>query len=177
MKEGNMDFFEVVRTRRSVRAYSSRPVETDKLQAILQAANLAPSAGNLQAYEIFVAQSQTVRDRLAQAAGMQEFITQAPVALVFCANPRRSAGKYGQRGATLYCLQDATIACAYAQLAAAALGLASVWVGAFEEDEVRRAIGVGADLRPVAILPLGYAAEAPGPSSRRPLRDLVHRLE
>lgn len=172
-----MNFFETIRARRSVRAYSSRPVEADKLQPILEAANLAPSAGNLQAYEIFVAQSQIVRDRLAQAAGMQEFIAQAPVALVFCANPRRSAGKYGQRGATLYCLQDATIACAYAQLAAASLGLGSVWVGAFEDDEVRRAIGVGKDLIPVAILPLGYPSETPAPSSRRPLRDLVHRLE
>ncbi len=99
---------------------------------------------------------------------------QAPLVLVFCAHPARSAKKYGQRGATLYGVQDATIACAYAQLAATALGLASVWVGAFDDEAVRAAIGAGQDLLPVAILPIGYAGEEPEMSTRRSLDDLVH---
>jgi nitroreductase len=74
-------------------------------------------------------------------------------------------------------VQDATIACAYAQLAATALGLATVWIGAFDEAAVRRAIDVGDDLRPVAILPIGYAAENPDRSTRRSVADLVHRIE
>ena len=117
------------------------------------------------------------RQALARSTNGQDFITQAPLALVFCAHPGRSAQKYGQRGTTLYCLQDATIACAYAQLAVTALGLASVWVGAFSEEAVRAAIGVSHDLRPVAFLPIGYAAETPEHRSRRALVELVHRIE
>ena len=108
-----------------------------------------------------------------RASYEQEFIAQAQTALVFCAHPARSAGKYGERGIALYCVQDATIACAYAQLAATALGLASVWVGAFNDEMVSTAIGVSEDLRPVAILPIGYPGKQPKIRPRRALSDLV----
>jgi len=170
-----MDYFELLDKRHSIRSYTSQPVEDEKLHAILQAANCAPSAGNLQAYEIYVVTDATRLQALARAALDQMFIVQAPVALVFCANPARCSQKYGRRGTTLYCIQDATIACAFAHLAAAALGLGSVWVGAFDEDGVRRVIGVWEDLRPIAILPVGYPGEKPDTTSRRQLSSLVHR--
>jgi nitroreductase len=172
-----MDFFDVVRTRQSIRAYQDKPIEPEKLQQILDTINRAPSAGNLQGYEVYLVTNCAVMQALARSTSGQDFIMQALLALVFCAHPSRSAQKYAQRGTTLYCVQDATIACAYAQLAVTALGLASVWVGAFNEDAVRAAIGVGHDLRPVAFLPIGYAAEAPEHRSRRTLVDLVHRIE
>src|SRR5512139_13940 len=172
-----MDFFEVVKTRQSIRAFQGRPIEADLIQQILNTINRAPSAGNLQGYEVYLVTNCDVLQALARSTSGQDFITQAPLALVFCAHPARSAKKYGQRGTTLYCLQDATIACAYAQLAVTALGLASVWVGAFDEDAVRAAIGVSRDLRPVAFLPIGYAAETPEHRSRRALAELVHRIE
>ena len=172
-----MDFFELINVRRSVRAFAAQPLADEHLQAILAAANRAPSAGNRQAYEIFVVTDVRRKTRLVEAAGGQQFLAQAPVTLAFCAHPARSAERYGRRGVALYCVQDATIACAYAQLAVTALGLASVWVGAFNEDAVRAAIGVGHDLRPVAFLPIGYAAEVPMERGRRALEDLVHRLE
>ena len=163
-----MEFFELIQKRRSIRAYTSQAIETEKLQAILEAANRAPSAGNLQAYEIYMVDQPARLRALARASLDQDFIAQAPVALVFCAHAARSSRKYGQRGASLYCVQDATIGCTFALLAITALGLASVWVGAFDEDGVRQAIGAGADLRPVAILPVGYPGEQPEASSRRP---------
>ena len=172
-----MEFFEVIRTRQSIRAFQDRPVEPDKLQQILEAINRAPSAGNLQGYEVYLVTNRACLQAMTRAAVGQDFIEQAPLALVFCAHPARSARKYSQRGTTLYCVQDATIACAYAQLAVTALGLASVWVGAFNEEEARAAIGVGEDLRPVAILPIGYAAETPEHRSRRALTELVQRIE
>jgi len=170
-------FFRVVRARHSIRAFADRPVAAEMLQAILDAANRAPSAGNLQAYAIYVVTNPAARGALARAAFDQAFVGQAPVALVFCAHPARSAWKYGERGRTLYCVQDATIACAYAQLAAAALGLATVWVGAFDEEAVRRALGADRDLRPVAVLPIGYPAEEPEITGRRPLESLVHYIK
>ena len=172
-----MDFFEVVKMRQSIRAFQDKPIEPEQLRQILETINRAPSAGNLQGYEVYLVTHCDVLQALARSTNGQDFITQAPLALVFCAHPARSAQKYGQRGTTLYCVQDATIACAYAQLAVTALGLASVWVGAFSEDAVRSAIGVGPDLRPVAFLPIGYAAETPERRSRRTLAELVHRVE
>ncbi|MCS7314309.1 MAG: nitroreductase family protein [Bryobacterales bacterium] len=171
-----MEFFDLIRARRSVRAYAPRPVEEDKVQQILTAANLAPSAGNLQAYEIYLVRDRQVRVELARASLDQWFVSEAPVALVFCAHPERSASKYGRRGARLYALQDATIACTFAMLAATELGLASVWVGAFDDEGVRRAIRAPEGHQPVAILPIGYPAEHPAPAPRRSLADLVHEI-
>jgi nitroreductase len=172
-----MDFFEVVKTRQSIRAYQDRPIAPEQLQQILDTIDRAPSAGNLQGYEVYLVTNCTVMQALARSTNGQDFIAQASLALVFCAHPARSAQRYRERGTTLYCVQDATIACAYAQLAVTALGLASVWVGAFNEEAVRAAIGVGHDLRPVAFLPIGYAAETPEMRPRRALSELVHRIE
>jgi len=172
-----MDFFELIEARRSVRLYSPAQVEEHKLEAILKAANRAPSAGNLQAYEIYLLRDRAVRLAVARAALDQWFISEAPVALVFCANPERSASRYGRRGVRLYSIQDATIACTFAMLAATALGLSTVWVGAFDDDGVRRAIGAPEGHQPVAILPIGYPSEQPAPTPRRALEDLVHEAE
>lgn len=171
-----MDFFEVIRERRSVRVFQEKGVEEEKIKAIIEAANAAPSAGDLQAYEIYFTRSVTKRRDLVQAALAQEFIAEAPVAIIFCANPRRSAMKYGDRGAELYSIQDATIACAYAQLTATALGLGAVWVGAFNDTKVLHVIGAPHTLKPVAILCIGYPAESPAPTPRRGIKDLVHEV-
>ena len=156
-----MDFFEVINQRHSSRTYQDRPVEPEKLQRILQAADQAPSAGNLQAYEIYQVCDDKCKAALAKAAESQDFLAQASVVLVFCANANKSASKYKERGADLYCVQDATIACTFAMLAATALGLSTVWVGAFDEDEVRFIMNAPHGHRPVVILPIGYAAEMP----------------
>jgi nitroreductase len=176
-RQAIMDFFEVVKTRQSIRAYQDQPIDPATIQQILDVINRAPSAGNLQGYEVYLVTKRDVIQALAHSTSGQNFITQAALVLVFCAHPERSAQRYNERGRSLYCIQDATIACAYAQLAVTALGLASVWVGAFNEDAVRTAIGVGSDLRPVAFLPIGYAAETPEHRSRRALAELVHRIE
>lgn len=169
-----MEFFDVLKARRSIRAFRATPVEEEKLKAILEAANSAPSAGNLQAYEIYLVKDRSQRKALAQAALWQDFVAQAPLALVFCAHPARAEGRYGQRGVRLYALQDATIACTFAMLAVTALGLATVWVGAFDDEAVHRAIGSPAGIIPVAILPIGYAGEKAEPTARRRLERLVH---
>ena len=171
-----MDFFELVKARRSVRTYEPQAVEEDKLEQILEAANRAPSAGNLQAYVILVVRDGATKQALVRAALNQGFVGQAPVVLAFFAHRLLSASKYKQRGADLYSVQDATVACAYAQLAATALGLGSVWVGAFDDAEVSRVLKAKPDWRPVALLPLGYPAESPEPTPRRPLNGLVQQV-
>lgn len=168
------DFFEIVRRRHSVRRYrSEQPVSREQLHAILEVACAAPSAGDLQSYRIAIATSPEQRLALRAAAGDQAFLADAPACLVFCADPRRAANRYGERGASLYAVQDATIAASYAQLAAVAAGLASAWVGDFDEVAVRVALNVPAELRPIALIPIGTAAEVPEETPRRPLTDIL----
>lgn len=167
-----MEFFEVLKKRRSIREFEDREIEEEKLRQILEVARSAPSAGNLQAYQIFVVKDLATKKDLAKAALGQDFIFQAPVVLVFVTHPERSA-KYGQRGKNLYCLQDATIAATFAWLAAVDLGLTGVWVGAFEDSEVKKVLKIQKDWQPVAILPFGYPAESPSSTSRRALKDIV----
>lgn len=166
-----MNFFEVVEKRLSIRAFATEPVEPEKLQQILETANRAPSAGNLQGYEIFVVKDAETRAALAKAALEQGFIAEAPVVLVFCTNAARSAQKYGRRGETLYTIQDATIACTFAMLAVTAVNLSSVWVGAFNTEAVQEIIGA-----PSGIVPIGYAAGEPRLTPRRKLADIVHTI-
>ena len=168
-----MNTFDAIQARHSVRAYQPRPIEPANWDLLLQAISRAPSAGNLQAYQVYVIRNDGTKRRLARAALGQEFLAQAPVVLVFCACPQRSA-KYGRRGAELYCLQDATIAVAYAQLAATAAGLATCWIGAFDEGEVAQVLDLPTAERPVAMLPIGYAAEGPRKRERRSLEELIH---
>jgi len=95
------------------------------------------------------------------------------VVLVFSADPVRSATRFGERGANIYALQDATIAAAYAQLAVVATGLASTWVGDFDEQRVKELLELDADLVPVSLLSVGYPAETAELSPRRHLDEMV----
>ena len=171
-----MEFFETLQARQSIRAFSQESLEPELVGKILEAINSAPSAGNLQAFEVYLVTSNELRRKLAKTASDQAFLAQAPAVLVFCAHPARSQGRYGERGAELYSLQDATIACTYAMLAATALGLSSVWVGAFEEKEVGRVLGLPGEYRTVALLPVGKGAESPPRPSRRNPDEIIHRI-
>ena len=166
----NLEFFSVLQRRRSIRSYTSQPVEEEKLRKIFEAANLAPSAGNLQAYHAYAFRDLAKRHELATAAKGQAFIEEAPVCLVFSTDPTRSAKIYGDRGSELYSIQDATIAGTYAMLAAVDLGLATVWIGDFDEEAVKKVVGDPG--RPVVMFSLGYAAEEPKPAGRRAIEEI-----
>ena len=172
-----MNFQDIIQNRHSIRAYTSQPVEPAELQQILEAINRAPSAGNLQAFEVYVVTEAKHREALVRASGGQEFLLQAPVVLIFCAHAARSVERYGKRGTSLYCIQDATIACTFAMLAAADLGLSTVWVGAFVEEAVRQVAGIPEEHRPIAMLPIGHADGPPRIRPRRELGDVVHQVK
>lgn len=171
-----MEFFEVLKKRHSTRDYQDKPVEKEKLTKILEAANSAPSAGDLQAYEIFVIKSLEKKKELAESAHGQDFIAEAPVVLVFCSDSSRSSRRYGKRGEQLYSLQDTTIAATFAMLAATDLSLSTVWVGSFDDEEVLKVLGNPEGLIPIAILPIGYPAGKTYATSRRKLEDLIHEI-
>jgi len=171
-----MDFFDVVHNRRSIRAFSDKKIAPETVHRILETANLAPSAGDIQAYIITIVRDEEKKHELAIAALDQEFVGRAPVVLVFSADNKQSELKYGDRNYELYAIQDATIAAAYCQLAASALGLGTVWVGGFDTLEVSRLIGAQEEEVPVAIIPVGYPNEKPERTSRKELKELVREM-
>ena len=169
-----MDTLQTIAKRRSVRAFKDDQIPEEILMKILEAARAAPSAGNRQARDIIVVNNREIKKTLTEAALGQRFIEEAPIVLVFCAIPERSAQRYGDRGRNLYCVLDAAASAENVLLAAHALGLGTCWIGAFNDDMVARALGFPSDARPVAIIPLGYPAEKPDETPRLIFKEFIH---
>lgn len=169
-----MDVVSCIEGRTSIRAFKPDPVEDAVIDEGLRLANMAPSAGNLQARDFIVVRSAATKKALMQAAYTQEFVRTAPVLVVFCANLDRIA-HYGDRGRGLYCLQDVAAALQNFSLFLHSKGLGSVWIGAFDEAEAAAALGTPPHVRPLAIVPIGYPAEGGLRRKRLPLDQLVHR--
>lgn len=168
-----MEFSEVIEKRRSVRHFNTKlTVSDDDVRALLDVAVSAPTAGNIQPWRFFVIRSSDARQRLA-AALHQKWATAAPVTIVVCVDPRPCGARYGDRGEMLYSIQDTAAAVQNLLLAAVDRGLASCWVGAFDENAVRDAIGAVRPVTPIAVLPIGYSAEAAGRPARRPLAEVT----
>jgi nitroreductase len=169
-----MDVFEAIKKRRSIRAFKGGDVSPETVEKLVEAARWAPSAGNIQPWEFIIVRKPEIKKRLAEAALSQAFIEEAPVVIVVCADENRSAIGYGVRGKTLYCIQDTAAAIQNIHLTALSLGLSTCWVGAFKEEEARQILNVPRGVRPVAIIPVGYANESPSPRKRRPINEIVH---
>lgn len=168
-----MDVEECIEGRTSIRDFKSDPVDDEIVREALRMANLAPSAGNLQARDFVVVRNAHAKKMLAQAAYGQDFVRTAPVVVVCCANFER-IGHYGARGRSLYCLQDVAAAIQNMSLYLHGKGMGSVWVGAFDEERAGAAIGVPSHVRPVALVPFGYPAEKGVHRRRLPLDSIVH---
>ena len=168
-----MELSEAIKGRRSIRAYKQQNVPEEIVEKLIDAASFAPSAGNIQPWKFVIARKQDTKKKLAQAAD-QAFIEEAPVVIVVCANEERSSMGYGFRGKTLYCIQDTAAATQNILLTAYSLGLGTCWIGAFNEDEAKKAINAPEEIRPVAIIPVGYANEAPTQRNRRPISQITH---
>lgn len=170
-----MEFEEVLKKRHSVRKFQKKEIPKRIIGKILEMANLSPSSGNLQARSVIIAKDKDMKEKISEAALNQDFIIEAPVVFVVCANLEESSVKYGERGIELYSIQDATIFSSYLQLAITSLGLASCWVGALNEDEIRKILGLSEKIRPIAIIPVGYADEKPDITSRKNLNELIKK--
>jgi nitroreductase len=164
-----MDFMEIVRNRRSVRKFRPDPVPQAKLDQVLEAARLAPSWANGQCWTFVVVTDAKAKQRLAQAGN--EWIEQAPAIIAACADPKKSGVKKDQG----YYLLDIGIALEHLVLAATDQGLATCWIGWFDEQKAKSALGVPKDVRVVALTPLGYADESPEARPRRSLGEIVYR--
>lgn len=164
-----MDVFEVIKSRRSIRKYLEAPVESEKLGKILEAGSLAPSAGNLQNWKFIVVTKPEVREKLADAAFQQFWMTSAPIFIVVCADIESTKKFYGIRGERLYSIQNAAAATMNMITVATSEGLGTCWISAFEEDMVKRALNIPDHVRPQVILTLGYPDEHPPVPQKKPI--------
>ncbi len=165
-----MDVYEAIRLRKAVRSYEDRPVEKDKLERVLNAARLAPSARNMQEWRFVVVSERATREALRDAANNQAFVAEAPIVIAGCAVKSDHVMRCGQPSYAI----DVAIATGHLILAAAAEGLGTCWIGAFDEGEVRRALNIPSGVRVVELLTLGYPVDAaPVSKNRLPLREVV----
>jgi nitroreductase len=171
-----MNFTDALTGRRSVRRYKDLPVSRDVVAWLIDAAEAAPSAGNLRARKYVVVAKEEMRRALSIAAYNQSQVAEAPVIIVVCADVLRSSSRYGDRG-SLYSIQDATAAVMCILLAAHDRGLGTCWVGAFDDDVVREALSLEENVLPVAIISVGYPDESPSPARRRDLGEIVSWVE
>lgn len=180
-----METLEAIKTRRSIRKFSDQPVEPEKLQAVLEAVQQAPSWSNMQCWSLVVVQDQNVRTKISELSFVESFfatygyksnpaqkgLAQAPIVLVACADPLKSGDLHGEQ----YYMADLGIATQNLMLAAHDLGLGTVFVGVFDEEQLKDLLGIPANIRIVGLFPLGYpASEAKAGPPRKPLSDFIH---
>ncbi len=167
------DMMSIIQQRRSVRAFYPDPIPPEHVESMMEALRWAPSAGNRQPWHFFFVFNSEVKKALAAAAFNQEFVSQAPLAVVVCALPGKSEARYGKRGRDLYVYQDTAAAVENLLLLATSLGYGSCWVGAFDENRAKQALQLPEEMRPVAIVPIGKAAEDPSPPSRLRRNEII----
>jgi nitroreductase len=167
-----MDIFEAIRTRYSCRKYLPKPVEDEKLRQVLEAARLAPSASNRQEWRLVVVTDPAKRQQLMAAASAQKFVGEASVVIACCAETDGHVMRCGEKCYPI----DVAIAIDHMTLAAAALGLGTCWIGAFDAQAVRKVLGIPDAVPVVDLLTLGYPADAPpAQKNRLPLERIVKR--
>lgn len=165
-----MDVMEAIMRRYSVRSYQDRPVEEEKLESILEAARLAPSANNRQEWRFIVVRDKNTRQRLMRAARNQAFVGQAPVVIACCASTDNHVMTCGQLCYPI----DVAIAIEHMALKATEEGLGTCWIGAFYEEQVKEILGIPEDIRVVELLALGYPDKPhPNHKDRLSLEEIV----
>lgn len=171
-----------IESRRSIRKYADKPVEDEKLMALLESARLAPSGSNTQPWHFIVVKSEETRRKLAQVSHKQEWMLSAPVFVVCIADIGSRLGE----GSGSYIdeknpepelkkvIRDTSIAIEHIVLEAENQGLGTCWVAWFVQEELRPVLNIPDDKYVVSILTLGYAAEMPKPRPRKELQDMIH---
>lgn len=170
-----MDLNDIISNRRSIRAYKSQELPEETINQLIDAARKAPSAGNVQPWAFVVVSKQETKEELSRAAYGQRWLEGASVVIVVCVDEQRAEESYGERGKVLYCIQDTAAAIQNMLLSACALGLGTCWVGAFKEGEIRRIISSPPEMRPIALISVGYPAESPKVRTRRSIHEIVFK--
>ena len=165
-----MEFTELVHKRYSVRAYKPDPIEKDKIDHILEAARMAPTAANRQPFGLVVAHTEKIRSDLLRVYDHEWFV-QAPLVICACGYPEMGWVRYDGKS---YIDVDVAIVMDHLILAAADLGLGTCWVASFNVETARDVFGLPDKFEPIVLTPLGYPNDQPSPKERKKMFDLVH---
>jgi len=160
-----MEILKAVKERRSIRHFQKKDIPRDLIDKLVDALLWAPSAGNLQARKFYFVEDGKLRGEIVPAALGQGFIAEAPLVIVSCTD-NMIFGRYGDRGVNLYAIEDVAASIMGMMLVAHENGLGTVWVGAFREDMVIEIMDLPKNLRPIAIVPVGYPAKTPSAPPR-----------
>lgn len=165
-----MEIMEALRGRQSVKTYLPTPVEQEKVEKVLEAGRLAPSAFNHQYRRFVVVTDPAVKKEIREKAGAQPMIEQAPVVIVLCATEENEfVMPCGEKNYPI----DMALCGAYMMLEAYEQGLGTCWLGAFNADAVKEILGVPAEARVVTMIPLGYHDGTQERKPRKPLSEIV----
>jgi len=164
-----LDVFEAIRNRSSIRRYKNTQVEEEKLVKILESARIAPSASNRQKWKFIVVTKSETRKKLVKAAYDQNFVGEAPVTIVACSTEPERRMPCGQYAYPI----DISIAVSFMILEATEQGLGTCWLGAFNEEKVKKILDIPEEIRVPAMFTLGYPDETPCPRPRKELTDIV----
>ena len=172
-----MDFLQLAADRYSVRSFSDRPIEQEKMERILKAGELAPTAVNFQPQKIYILKS---KEALGKIRSLTRFVYDAPVVLLFCADLSKawkSSVEHGYNTGEM----DVSIVCTHMMLEAWELGIGSVWVRGFDTRQVAKAFDLPNNIKPIFLLPIGYPSADSVPYAQwhntyRPLSELVEEL-
>ncbi|MCM8817186.1 MAG: nitroreductase family protein [Candidatus Omnitrophica bacterium] len=166
-----MEFQELISKRYSVRSYKTDPVEKWKIEKIIEAARIAPSAANRQPYKIIVIETEGRKDELKKIYCADWFV-QAPIVIAICGIKSAAwTRKDGKNHVDI----DCAIAMDHMILAATDIGLGTCWICAFDPIEAKRILNLPEDIEPVAFTPVGYPADSPKPKKRKDIAELVCR--
>lgn len=160
-----MTILDAVKNRRSIRKFLQKEIPNTILEDLKEALIWAPSAGNLQARKFYFVFEKKTKEKLATAALNQNFIIKAPLVIVVCTDSHIGL-HYRERGVNLYAIQDAAASIMGMMLVAHELGLGSVWIGAFDETEASKILNLPGNLRPVAMVPVGFPLSIPSAPPR-----------
>ncbi len=164
-----MDVMKAIETRRSIRSYKDKEIEEDKLKRVLEAGRLAPSANNRQEWKFVVVRDKDTRQKLAVAARNQHFVGEAPCVIAACATETEHVMRCGQLSYPI----DVAIAIDHMTLKAVEEGLGTCWIGAFDEGEVKKILGIPERIRVVELLPIGYPEYVPSQTPRKMPEEVV----
>lgn len=174
--------FEAIRLRRSIRKYTNRPVEDEKLIEVINSARLAPSGSNTQPWHFIIVKSNSVKERLAKVSHNQEWMLTAPIFIVCVADIRSrikedieiSLNEISPEPEVKQIIRDTSIAVEHLVLRAESLGLGTCWVAWFTQEDIRPLLNIPTDKYVLSIITLGYPNESPKSRPRKKLEDIIH---
>ena len=160
-----MEYLELIKERYSVRSFSDRKVEEEKIDIILEAGRIAPTARNLQPQKIYVLKSE---EAMAKMSGITDYTFGAPLVFLFCGDENVGwVNSFNDRHMTM---MDVSIVATQMMFAATDIGLGNTWVCRFDTEEVKRQFNLPEGVEPYLILPVGYASDEAGPSENHFIR-------